>query len=390
MIDKIKDLKNYTSELIDLRRDLHRIPEAGFKEIKTSKFIEKKLREFGLDVKTGIANTGLVGNIYSENPSSEAVMIRADMDGLPVIEKTGLDYASRHEGFMHACGHDGHMAIALIVAKILARHRNLLKANVKFVFQPAEESPGGAKPMIDAGVLKNPDVKALVGLHIWTRISSGKIGIRKGPIMASVNYFKLKITGKGTHGAMPHEGVDAIVAAGKVIDSLQTIVSREINPVSPCVLTVGKINGGTAFNILAGEVELEGTVRTLDQSLNEIIAAKIKRVIKGVTQSMGAGYKFDFKYMYPVTVNDSKITDIVCESAIEAAGAENVIEPQQTMGGDDISFYLQKVPGCYFFLGGSGSDQGLNQQLHSNLFNFDENCLPLGVETLVKSVFKLL
>ncbi|MCL4416562.1 MAG: M20 family metallopeptidase [Actinobacteria bacterium] len=386
----IKEIKEEIQELINIRRELHKIPEIGFREVRTSEFIEKKLKEFGLSIKTKIAKTGVVGLINTSTTSGKTIMLRADMDGLPILENTGVDYASKHEGFMHACGHDGHMAIALITAKILSRNRNLLNGNVKFVFQPAEESPGGAKPMIEAGILKNPNVDVVIGLHIWNKIDSGQIGIRTGPIMASVNSFKINIIGKSAHGAMPQDGVDAITVCSRVIESLQTIVSREINPISPCVITIGKIHGGTAFNILAQEVELEGTIRTLDPNLNEIIASKMKRMIKGVTESMNAKYKFDFKHMYPVTINDKNITNTVSLCAAETVGVKNVIEAEQTMGGDDIAFYLQKVPGCYFFLGSSKKEKNQDYPLHSSSFNFDENCLKIGVEVILRAIFKVL
>jgi len=381
---------------INLRRELHKIPEPGFEEFKTSGFISEKLTGYGLDVKTGAAKTGVIGNLISKQFNNKSgnkrktIMLRADIDALPIQEKSNIDYISTHKGYMHACGHDGHIAIALTAAKILSSHKNELKGNVKFVFQPAEEYQGGAKPMIEEGVLHNPEVNSAIGLHIWNSIPSGKVGIRKGPLMASVDNFKIKIIGKSSHGAMPHEGVDSIVIASYIINSIQTIITREINPVTPCVITIGKISGGSASNIIAEEVYLEGTARTLNQDLNSIIFQKMEKIIKGITECMNAKYEFDYDFLYPVTVNNDEMTQVVYEAACEAVGAENIIEPEQSMGGDDMAYYLQKIPGCYFFLGSSNKEKGIDFPLHSNNFNFDEGCLPIGVEIIIRTILKSL
>ncbi len=388
-MDLIKEIQREKKELLRLRREFHMIPELGFHEFKTSELILKEIDYYGLKIKKKIAGTG-ISAILEGPKNGKTIMLRADMDALPISEKNEIDHISKHDGIMHACGHDGHMAIAIIVAKILSRNKDLLEGNVKFVFQPAEEEPGGAKPMIEEGVLEDPKVDALLGLHIWNYLPVGKIGIRTGPLMSSVNLFKLKIIGKGSHGAIPQDGVDAIVTSSSIINTLQTIISREISPFEPCVITIGKIKGGKAFNIIAQDVELEGTVRTMNKELNEEIPVKIERIVKDITSAFRADYRLDYKFLYPVTVNDENMCRLVSDSAIKILGKNNVVNADQTMGGEDISYFLNEIPGCYFFLGSKNISKNLDKPHHNQYFDFDEDCMAIGVEILINSIINYL
>ncbi|MCL5071063.1 MAG: M20 family metallopeptidase [Actinobacteria bacterium] len=388
-MDLKKDIINEKEEIIHLRRELHKIPELGFNEFETSRFITDKLKQYNIEVKNQIANTGVLG-IIKGNKTGKTIMVRADMDGLPIVEANTFNYASKNKGVMHACGHDGHMAITLTVAKILSKYRSKLNGNLKFLFQPAEEGPGGAHLMVKEGILKNPQVDALLSLHIWNLIPVGKIGVRPGPLMASINTFKLTVKGKASHGAMPQDGIDAIVVSSNIINILQAYVTREISPLEPCVLTIGKISGGVSSNIIADTVIMEGTFRTLNQALSKKFPEKIEHIVKEITKGMGAGYNIEFDFYYPVTINDKNISLLVSEAAEATVGKSNVLIPEQTMGGDDVAVYLQKVPGCHFFLGASNKEKGLDSPLHNPNFNFDENCLIIGVEVLLRSLLKYL
>jgi amidohydrolase len=388
-IDFKGEIASLKDEMIQMRRDFHRKPEPGFREVETSKVVAKRLEEYGLEVKRGIAKTGVVGLLRGRR-KGKTILIRADMDALTVKEQTGLEFASENEGVMHACGHDGHMTIALTTARILSRHRDALKGNLKFVFQPAEEWPGGAKLMIEEGVMEDPKVDAAIGLHLWNYLPIGKVGVRSGPIMASMDSMRIKIKGKGGHGAIPHDTVDSIVVSSHVVTALQTIASREIVPIAPCVVTIGTIKGGYGFNIIADFVEMEGTVRALDVDLQKTLPGRIERIIKGVTSAMRADYDFEYTFHHPVTINDETMVGLVEEVSIAAVGQENVVVFERTMGGEDMTFFLREVPGCYFFLGSSNKEKGLDQPHHSPQFNFDEDAMPIGVEIFARAVMKYL
>ena len=388
-IDFKGEITSLKDEMIQMRRDFHRKPEPGFREVETSKVVAKRLEEYGLEVKKGIAKTGVVG-LLRGGSEGKTILIRADMDALTVKEQTGLEFASENEGVMHACGHDGHMTIALTTARILSRHRDALKGNLKFVFQPAEEWPGGAKLMIEEGVMEDPKVDAAIGLHLWNYLPIGKVGVRSGPIMASMDSMRIKIKGKGGHGAIPHDTVDSIVVSSHVVTALQTIASREIAPIAPCVVTIGTIKGGYGFNIIADFVEMEGTVRALDVDLQKTLPGRIERIIKGVTSGMRADYDFEYTFHHPVTINDETMVGLIEEVSAVVAGQENVVIFEQTMGGEDMAFFLREVPGCYFFLGSSNKEKGLDQPHHSPQFNFDEDAMPIGVEIFARAAMKYL
>jgi amidohydrolase len=380
LVSESKDL------IINTRRDLHKIPETGFTEIKTSAYVAEYLTREGLDVQTGIAQFGVVG-LLETGKAGPTLMIRADMDALPLQEETGLEFASTHEGVMHACGHDAHMAMALGAATALTRIKNELVGTVKFVFQPAEEGPGGAKPMIDAGVMENPTVDYAIGCHMWPEIAEGTIGVRSGPFLAAMDRFDLKIIGKGGHGAMPHLCIDALEVGTQVVNAFQRISSRHLNPLEPTVVTVGSFHAGTAFNIIPSEAELCGTTRTFNLDIWNNWEQRLEKVIDGVCKSMGADYEFKFAKGYPPTINDESISEVVRRCAANVVGHERVVEPDQTMGGEDMSYFLQKSKGCFFAVGTGREGYA---SVHNPKFNFKEDVLSLGVETHCRVALELL
>jgi amidohydrolase len=385
MIDFKKIVQEEREATIGLRRELHRIPETAFCELKTSAFISKRLRNLGLAVQTGIAKTGVVG-LLELGKQGKTLMIRADMDALPIQEKTGLPFASAHEGVMHACGHDAHMAMALGAASVLAKIKGELKGNIKFVFQPAEEGPGGAKPMIEAGVLENPKVDIVTGCHVHNG-PEGTIGVRPGSVLAANDRFELTIIGKGGHGAMPHLCIDPIDAGVQLINALQRVASRQINPLTPVVLTIGRFHAGTAFNIIPGEAEMAGTTRTFDRVIWDSWKERMERIIKGVCEAMGARYEFEFFRGYPPTVNDEALAEIVRRCASQVVGQRNVFEPEPIMAGDDMSYFLEKIPGFFFFLGAGRENSA---PLHNSRFDVNEEVLLAGVEMYVRLAWELL
>lgn len=385
MIDFKELAREGKEELIRIRRELHRIPEPGFCEKKTAAFVAEYLMKAGLRVETGIAETGVVGLLELAG-RGKTLLIRADMDGVPLQEETGLPFASVHPGMMHACGHDAHMAMVLAAAAALSKIRERLKGNVKFLFQPAEEGPGGAKPMIEAGVLEDPKVDRVIGCHLHGG-AEGTIGVRAGCVLAANDRFDLRILGKGGHGAMPHLCVDAVDVGVQVINALQRIASRQINPMSPVVLSVGRFHAGSAFNIIPAEAEIAGTTRTLDRQIWDSLQDRVERIVKGTCEAMGAGYELRYTRGYPPTVNDASLLEIVRRSAAEAVGENNIFEPEPIMAADDVAFFLEKAPGFFFFLG-AGRDGSV--PLHNSRFDFNEDILPAGLETYLRLAHELL
>lgn len=383
----IRDLQ---SDLVAWRRHLHQHPELGFQEQQTAEFVSQKLTAWGIEHQTGIAQTGIVAVIEGTKPAiarPPVLAIRADMDALPIQELNEVPYRSRHDGKMHACGHDGHTAIALGTARYLSTHRDTFAGTVKIIFQPAEEGPGGAKPMIEAGVLKNPDVDAIIGLHLWNNLPLGTAGVRAGALMAAVECFRCTILGKGGHGALPHQTVDSVVVAAQIVTALQTIVARNVNPIDSAVVTVGEFHAGTAENVIADTARLRGTVRYFNPQLEGFLGDRIKQIIDGICASHGATYDLDYWQHYPATVNDAQMAELVrsvAETVIETPAG--VVPECQTMGGEDMSYFLREVPGCYFFLGTANPDKGLTFPHHHPRFNFDESALAVGVEMFARCV----
>ncbi|MBD1832061.1 amidohydrolase [Cyanobacteria bacterium FACHB-472] len=383
-----REIQELQPTIVELRRRLHQKPELGFREHLTAELISQKLQEWGIEHQTGIAQTGIVATIHGDKPG-KVLAIRADMDALPIQEQNDVPYRSQHDGVMHACGHDGHTAIALSVAFYLSQHRQDFTGTVKIIFQPAEEGPGGAVPMIEAGVLQNPQVDAILGLHLWNNLPLGTVGVRNGALMAATESFRCTIQGKGGHGAIPQQTVDSILVAAHIVTALQTIVARNVSPLESAVVTVGEIHAGTAVNVIADTAYLSGTVRYFNPALGELIPQRLEQVIAGVCQSHGATYKLDYQRHYPAVINDATIAELVrsvAEGVIETP--LGIVPECQTMGGEDMSFFLQAVPGCYFFLGSANPDKDLAYPHHHPRFNFDETALGMGVEIFVRFVEK--
>ncbi len=382
---QIESIRRQAQELQDRlvrwRRTLHQHPEIGSDVPETAAFVAKELEELGLDVRTGVGGHGVVATLSGNEPG-KTFAIRADMDALPINEETGLPFASKVKGRMHACGHDAHMAMALGAAGLLSRRQTEIAGNVKFLFQPAEAGAGGAMPMIDAGALENPKVDAVIGLHtgnIWKEARPGDVCVSRGLMMACLDRIDLKVKGKSGHGAMPHETVDAISLTAHVVSALQTIVSREVSPLTPAVITIGKMNGGVAHNVIAEEVTLEGTVRALEQGHREFLDRRIEEVVKGVTASMRGDYEFSYTYGYPPVINDGAFTEAFMHVAREVAGEDNVREVSEpTMGGEDMAYFLEAVPGTFFFLAGCNPEKGQTYPHHHPKFDVDEDILWLG------------
>ncbi len=386
MMDIKKLVSKNRERIVKTRRDLHLIPEPAYTEKKTSTYVAEYLKKEGLDLHTGIAKYGVVGVMDTGRPGP-TLMIRSDMDALPITEETGLEFSSTHDGAMHACGHDGHMAMLLGAVTAFNNIKDSLNGVIKFLFQPAEEGPGGAKPMIEEGVMENPKVDYSVGCHLWPAIAEGTIGVKPGPLMAAMDRFDIKIIGRGGHGAMPHLSLDALEVGTQVINSLQRIVSRQMNPLQPSVVTVGSFHSGSTFNVIPGEAEMCGTTRTFDHDIWNSWQERIDKIVRGVCESMGATYELKYTQGYPPLLNDESMTQVVQRCAEAVVGKENVLEPEQTMGGEDMAFYLEKSKGCFFFLGVGREGCAA---LHNSKFNFNEDVLLLGTETYCQIALDLL
>lgn len=378
-IDKMASL--LTETVIRLRRDFHQHPELGFEEKRTSSVIAEYLKGLGLEVATGIAGTGVVGLLHGASPG-KTVMLRADMDALPIQELNETDYRSLTPGVMHACGHDGHMAILLGTAKLLSSFRDSFKGQVKFVFQPAEENLGGAKLMIEQDVLKDPDVDAAFGLHLISLLPYGYIGCCKGAFMASIDIFTIRLLGRAGHCAMPGGSVDAISMGAEVVLNLQDHIKKSLPDGCQFIVNIGTFHGGTAPNIVTDKVELTGTVRVLDENIRTSIRGIMEVYLRDTTASKGGGFEIDYAQGYPVTVNDDDMTDLVMRIAAGVVDKSNVIQMPPTMASEDMSFYLNEVPGCFFFLGAGSTDPALNQPHHNPCFSIDERALEVGLKML--------
>ena len=379
-------IKELQGELVAWRRRIHQKPELGFQEEITADFIAEKLQQWSIPHQTKIAKTGIVALIEGAKPG-KVIAIRADIDALPIQEANEVPYRSQHDGKMHACGHDGHTAIALGTAYYLWQHKEALHGTVKIIFQPAEEGPGGAKPMIEEGVLENPHVEQIFGLHLWNNLPVGTVGVRSGALMAASERFSCKIIGRGGHGAMPDQTIDSIVVASQIVNALQTVVARNVNPLDSAVVTIGEFHAGTAFNVIADSAFLNGTVRYFNPNLESVIPQRIESIIAGICDSHGAKYDLDYQQLYPATINDPQMAELVRCVATEVVETPPGVVPEcQTMGGEDMSFFLQKVPGCYFFLGSANLDKGLAYPHHHPRFDFDETVLAMGVEIFVRCI----
>jgi hippurate hydrolase len=364
--------ENFGEKLVALRRDIHSEPELGFDTEKTAEKVLAALEGLPLDVETGVAQNGIVATLEGDG-GGPTVALRADMDALPIQEETGLPFASEVEGKMHACGHDGHTSMLVGAAHALSGMRDRLDGTVKFVFQPAEEGGGGGKVMVDEGVAD--DVASIFALHLWPGLPFGTVATKAGPIMAAADAFEMEIRGSGGHGAMPHLAADAVVIAAQVVTALQTVVSREVDPVQAAVLTVGEIGAGTAFNIIPEKARLGGTVRTLDPDLRESMPERIEALARGVANGMRGDAYLDYTFSYPVTTNEEGAAARALDVAGELFGQESVLElPNPSMGAEDFSYFLERVPGAFIWLGVGEDVSGL----HTPQFAFDEEILPRG------------
>ena len=343
--------EKYLQHMINLRETIHMYPEDGFSEFTTSKIIIEELEKLGIKVQKNVAKTGVVGLIEGKYPG-KTVLLRADMDALKIQEQADVEYKSKIDGMMHACGHDGHVAGLLGAAMILNELKDNLHGNVKLVFQPAEERDGGALPMIEEGVLENPKVDAAFAAHLWGYLNEGEVHLKEGPMMASPDIFNIKVIGKGGHGAVPQESIDPIVITCKIVNSLQTIVSRKINPLDPVVITCGRIQGGDCHNVIPNEVELEGTIRTFNEETRNWVPKVMEDLIRGITTSQGAAYEFKYEPKYPALINDKYMTSFAKESLKKVVGEENVFDLKEpNMGGEDFAYFAQKVPSAFIFVG---------------------------------------
>ena len=382
-----KEIEGLKEDIISTRRDFHMYPELAFNEHRTAKIVSKKLEALGLEVETGVGKTGVVGTLKGKS-SSKTIALRADMDALPMQETTDVKYKSKNDGVMHACGHDGHTAILLGAAEALSNKTHLLNGDIKFLFQPAEEGQGGARYMIKDGALDNVD--EVYGMHLWNYQKYGTIGVKPGPIMAAADIFQITINGKGGHGAAPQGTKDAVLIASHLIQTFQTIVSRNTNPIESTVLTVGTINGGYNFNIIADTVCLKGTTRAYTEKNRQLIKSRMKEIIEGTEKIFNCEIKLDYEDGYPPTINHEEQSDNLLNAAKQIVG-DSAGYPYLSMGGEDFSYFLQKKPGCFFFVGSSPIDrEPLSVPHHCSHFDIDERSLLIGSSVFVQLIEDLL
>ena len=378
-------------QLVSWRRALHALAEPAFLEKNTSAYLAERLREMELEVITGAGSETALLAFCSRDNTAPTVALRADMDALPLVEKTGLSFASK-TGHMHACGHDAHMAMVLGAAAVWNKTPGSPPGNLLLIFQPAEERPpGGALPMIRSGLLDRFAPQAIFALHVNPFMEVGRVGIKSGPLMAAADSFTLKVIGKGGHGAAPHKSVDAITTASSIIQAWQQLVSRQVDPLEPFVVSIGSIHGGQEFNIIAEEVELKGTVRTLNENLRETVPSMMETMAVRTAEAFGARCEFTYEQGYPVLHNDEGKTDLVREVAREICGEEGVVElPNPYMGGEDMAYFLQHMPGCFFMLGVRPKRVESPYPWHSPCFDINENALPYGTALLAASAARAL
>ncbi len=385
MSDSIKTRADeLASTIVSWRRDLHQQPELGFEEVNTAAYVKERLDALDLEVHTGIAETGMAAILRAKNPEGPGVLLRADMDALPVTETPGREYGSRTEGRMHACGHDGHMSMLLGAATILSERRDELRRDVLFCFQPGEEGYGGGEKMIQQGVLDLIKIGSVFALHLWSPFAAGTVHVRSGPIMAAQDSFVARILGTGGHAATPHVTRDPIVAAAYAVTALQTIVSRNVDPIDPAVVSIGSLHAGTVSNIIPAEAILEGTLRSFAEGVRELLKKRAAEVIEYAARANGCRSEFTLKSGYPATVNDAGAVETVRRVAAPVFGAENVIEPRPMAPAEDFSYFLQERPGAFILVGAGNKERGITAPHHSSEFDIDESVLPRGAELLTR------
>lgn len=382
-----KEIRKIEAEMIALRRDFHQHPETGFDLKRTAGIVSEKLESFGIKTVTGIGQSGVVGDLKGAMPG-HVIALRADMDALPIQETSEVAYKSVVEGKMHACGHDGHMAILLGTAKVLAEMQSKIKGTVRFIFQPGEEGDGGARFMIADGCLDG--VEEIYGLHVWNYMPYGKVGTRSGPVLAAADIFDINVKGIGGHGATPQGTVDAVVVASQLVQMLQTIVSRNTNPLESTVVTIGQIKGGHNFNVIADNVQLRGTARSFTEANRQMIKQRMAEIVEGLSRASGAVIELDYQDGYPPTINEPGAYQ-KCKMAAKKIVGEGYGDPYITMGGEDFSYYLQKVPGCFLFVGSApDAEELMRVPHHASHFDFDERVLILGASIFLQLIDDIL
>jgi len=392
-LDRLKsDIDERIPDMVATRRDLHEHPELAFEEVRTSNIVAQRLRALGLEVQTGIAKTGVVGMLRgsASKPGAKTIAIRADMDALPIFEMNEIDYRSQVDGKMHACGHDGHTTILLTVADILSKRKDELAGDIKFVFQPAEEMVGGAAPMVREGAMN--EVDGIIGLHLISDYTMGRVGVRSGAVFASADKLIFTVRGKGGHAAMPETTVDPIVIASYIVTALQTLISRETSPFAPAVITIGKIQAGTAFNIIPETAEMHGTMRAFAKDHRAKLLRRISELASGIASAMGGACEVQLIDGCPPCVNDVGMTELVRKAAVATVGEGEVDSGEEVMtaGSDDMACFLEAVPGCYFVVGANNPEKGAKYPHHHPRFNIDEDSMPIAVEVLSRAAMDFL
>ncbi|HYM02100.1 MAG TPA: M20 aminoacylase family protein [Stellaceae bacterium] len=384
----VNRIADFHADLAAWRHEIHAHPETAFEEKRTSDFVAARLQDFGIEVHRGLAGTGVVGTLKGARPGTRAIALRADMDALHIHEKNKIDYVSTNPGKMHACGHDGHTTMLLGAARYLAETRNFA-GTVHFIFQPAEENEGGGRVMVQDGLFEKFPVEAVFGMHNWPGMPAGKFALRSGPMMASFDIFEITVKGKGTHAALPHLGIDPVIAAAQIATALQTIVSRNTHPLDSAVVSVTQIHGGDTWNVIPDEVVLRGTTRSFKSDVQDRIEAAIRRSAEGVAVAMGASAEVRYERRYPPTINSARETDTAAAIAADVVGERNVDrELQPTMGSEDFAFMLQAKPGCYIFIGNGTGDKATG--LHNPHYDFNDEILPIGASYWARLVERVL
>lgn len=391
MKEIIKELsKKYLDRVIKIRRELHKIPELGFQEFKTAEIIKKELDKLNIPYKSEFTKTGIVALIEGKN-KGKTVLLRADMDGLPIEEESRCEFKSEIKGHMHACGHDGHVASLLGVAMVLNEMKDILKGNVKLVFQPAEEGPGGAKPMIEDGVLENPKVDAAFACHLWPAYKSGHIAIKDGDMMSNATSFDIIIKGKGGHGSLPEKTVDPIIIGCSIVNNLQNIISREISSLKPAVLSCCSIKSGETYNVIPDTLSIQGTIRTFDEDITETILNKMENIIKGITEAYGAKYEFIIHKMYPALKNNHELYNFTKNTFYEIFNKENIeIMEEPLMGSEDFSYFSKNVPSNFFLVGIRDKQEDIEALLHHPKLYWDDKNLIISLQAMSYLAMKYL
>lgn len=379
--DLLAKASGLKESVIAWRRDFHQNPELGFEEKRTADIVASHLERLGLEVTRGIGKTGVVGMLRGNSPGP-TIGLRADMDALPILDQKSVDYRSKVAGKMHACGHDAHTSILMGAAQFLSQQARPEKGNIVFVFQPAEEGLGGASAMIKDGLLSAFGIDAMAGLHVFPGIQTGQVTAVRGVSCAAADRIRINIIGRGGHAAHPHQAIDSVAVTAEVLSALQHIASRQVDPLESVVITIGKIQGGSASNVIAPEVELLGTVRTLNPALREQMPGRIETVVKGVTAALGASYEFDYHFGYPSIVNDDQMVDLLLVTSDQMLGEGKYELVKPSMGGEDFSYYTERVPGVFFRLGVGNPEKQTNYPLHHPMFDIDEDALPIGIAML--------